>query len=337
MIQQIIYIITGLIFILGGALKWVNLPVFEFQLVKDGLAAWGWAGYFSRLITGAEIILGILLLFNKPFRKYAAYAVLFMLAAFTAYLIYSLIHYGSSGNCGCFGEAIPVSTEASIVKNIVMFVLLLIVLIKDKTETSLELKTLPRLRAVTGVAIIIVVYALIFTITPVKKYSEPERGIRQSTAISANDSLTVAGRNELPATKDSARNIKLKPIQQTPAEKTTDKYKQAVSEFSSYKYYSTGVFNPDEGEKMVALFSLDCEHCLSAATKMAKQKSKLPQILILFMGEKEQVAPFFSQSGLEAPYIILTPEQFFPLLKQSPPRIVRLVRGNVVKEWEGEF
>jgi len=81
----------------------------------------------------------------------------------------------------------------------------------------------------------------------------------------------------------------------------------------------------------------DIEHCLAAAEKMAKQKGTLPQILILFLGEPEQVAPFFNETSLNEPYMILPPEQFFPLLKTSPPRVLLLKRGNVIKEWNGEF
>lgn len=328
LISSVIYIVTGAVFILGGVLKWIALPPFEFQLVKDGLADWSWVVYFSRFITGAEIILGLILILFRPFRRLASYPVIMMLLSFTAYLIYTLIKYGSSGNCGCFGEAIPISTESSIQKNVIMIAFLIFAVIRDKEPVVMNWR-LPLL-------VSIVVYSMLFILTPLRSYIKPaevpvektettEKVIPQ-TSKEERDSLPPAGKAA--TLKKSVKKDKTSTV-------VENLYPQKTSVFGRYTSYSAGTFNPDEGEKIIALFSLDCEHCLEAAAKLAQQKTSLPQILILFLGEAEQVEPFVNQSGLNAPYIILPPEEFFPLLKQSPPRLIYLINGNVVKEWEG--
>lgn len=325
MISKIIYILTGLVFVLGGVLKWVALPPFEFQIVKDGLADWNWVGYFSRFITGAEIILGLILILYKPLRKAVSFPVIAMLLAFTGYLVFTLVKYGPAGNCGCFGEAIPVSTDASIIKNLINIVLLIWAVAKDREPLIVNWR-FPLLTAM-------VVYSLLFILTPLRQYVKPADETPIQRPAEVKDTAVVKPEIiEGAETKDQKKIAVDSSVKKEEAKPRETLYPQNKSIFANYTSYSDGVYNPDEGEKIVALFSLDCDHCLDAATKMAKQRNSLPQILILYFGEPEQVGAFVSQSGLNAPYIILPPEEFFPLLKQAPPRIVRLVNGNAVEE-----
>jgi hypothetical protein len=60
-----------------------------------------------------------------------------MLGFFTCIVIYSLIRFGNEPNCGCFGELLPFSNIASLLKNIV-FIAITLFLYYNAKEHSLK-------------------------------------------------------------------------------------------------------------------------------------------------------------------------------------------------------
>jgi hypothetical protein len=75
---------------------------------------------------------------------------------------------------------------------------------------------------------------------------------------------------------------------------------------------------------------------MQTAFKLGQAKNEwanFPPLYILFLGEEEQVNNFFDAAATTFPYKIISPQTFFPLIKNYPPRIVLLRNGNIVGDW----
>jgi hypothetical protein len=83
------------------------------------------APYFSRTLIGIEMALGLLLLQKNWLRKFIIPVTTALLLVFIGHLTYvTFLSGGNSGNCGCFGELIPMTPIQAIIKNIVAVALL---------------------------------------------------------------------------------------------------------------------------------------------------------------------------------------------------------------------
>jgi len=75
---------------------------------------------------------------------------------------------------------------------------------------------------------------------------------------------------------------------------------------------------------------------METARKLGKAKkewNKFPSLYILFLGEEDQVKGFFEVAETIFSYKIISPQTFFPLIKNYPPRIVLLNNGNIIGDW----
>ena len=69
--------------------------------------------------------MGFLLLQNNWLRKFIIPVTILLLAVFVGHLTYvTFLSGGNSGNCGCFGELIPMTPIEAIIKNIIAIGLL---------------------------------------------------------------------------------------------------------------------------------------------------------------------------------------------------------------------
>ncbi|MEM7039081.1 MAG: MauE/DoxX family redox-associated membrane protein, partial [Bacteroidota bacterium] len=109
-------------------------------------------------------------------------------------------------------------------------------------------------------------------------------------------------------------------------------------EYAKYTTFSSGEVDLMKGEKLVAVFSLDCDHCKDAAKLIAKtaQSKPVPTTYCLFLGSEADVPAFFDFAGAEFPWHIPSLEDFFNHLQGAPPRISWLKDGQIVKNWEGD-
>jgi hypothetical protein len=104
--------------------------------------------------------------------------------------------------------------------------------------------------------------------------------------------------------------------------------------FSRYTYFE-GEGNVDlaKGEKVVAVFNAECEHCQAAATEIGILKNEFPafpQVYTLFFIEGEgSIDTFNAITGTHFPYHIINANEFFSLIGTSPPRVYVLRDGKV--------
>ncbi|KAF0141471.1 MAG: hypothetical protein FD122_1463 [Stygiobacter sp.] len=111
--------------------------------------------------------------------------------------------------------------------------------------------------------------------------------------------------------------------------------------FSQYtSFEGSGRVDLSSGNKLVAVFNTECDHCQAAAKDLAKLKShrNFPEMYVLFFSEGVvSVDSFKKLTKSNFPYKIIRMREFFSLIGQSPPRIYRLQNGKIKEMWDDNF
>lgn len=112
--------------------------------------------------------------------------------------------------------------------------------------------------------------------------------------------------------------------------------------FSKYtNFENEGRVDLTNGDNLVALFFVDCEHCMATAEEIVKIESetaKLPNFYILFSGEEsDSVKEFLDKTKINHAYLRIPLEDFFGLVGNAPPRIYWLHDGKVKEYWDNAF
>jgi hypothetical protein len=342
---------VGTLFLFSGIAKLFPIETFEFSLVSQGIAGWSIVPYLSRFIVASEIFLGLAFFQNDGLKRIFIPAAFLMLLIFSFHLLYTIFTVGSTGNCGCFGQLIPMTPLEALIKNIVLLVFLIYIYQKTISPPKLLL-AIPTLLLIISFAVIFIG----FRIEPYEVFSPstvPQRIQNESTDqkitsenFEEKDQFLSEGEEQLkpvesdsPQTKLSEETTKTVTSEKNQEQIGKEKFDKSVSQFSRFSSFSNSEkVDLDEGEKIVAVLSLDCDHCMDTANKLGRIKDEitLPPVYFLFLGEEDQLNDFFDSAGAEFPYLIITPSQFFPLIENFPPRICYLIEGNIVGDWDYE-
>lgn len=112
----------GVVFIFSAWSKIPTLEQFGWIIVENTFLGWNSAEVVARLLIGLEFFLGLLFISCFRIRKIAVPLSFITLFIFSAYLVMIFIQHGNNTNCGCFGEVLPMTPLASLVKNAVLLV-----------------------------------------------------------------------------------------------------------------------------------------------------------------------------------------------------------------------
>ncbi len=120
-------IIISFLFLLSAAAKvFPQIWPFEKQLVDLGICGWCQAPYIARGIIGLELAIGIAILFPYAIKKVIIPITIALLVAFCIHLCIQMYQYGPmNGNCGCFGQLIPMTPLEAFIKNLLTIGLLI--------------------------------------------------------------------------------------------------------------------------------------------------------------------------------------------------------------------
>jgi uncharacterized membrane protein YphA (DoxX/SURF4 family) len=135
-------ILVGLLFIFSGFVKADDPLGFTYKLkeyfASDALNM-PWLDKFSFGIAFTipiiEMMLGFMILLGA--RKKLTLTLLFLMEVFFTFLTWYTAHYNKVLECGCFGDAIPMTSWQSFWKNIVLMVFVLILVLGNKHISSL--------------------------------------------------------------------------------------------------------------------------------------------------------------------------------------------------------
>jgi thiol-disulfide isomerase/thioredoxin len=322
-------IILSFLFLLSAASKLYPSPNFGItmfevkQLVPMGFDAC-FAPYFSRFIIGAEISLGLGLLFPHFLKSIVIPVSTLLLAIFVGHLTYEIIQTGNEGNCGCFGALLPMTPLQAIIKNLGAIAMLVYLYfnVKDREKGKNNFFILTSLFLGSTL--------FMFGLTPMEKCEQAET-VNTQNIIYDNDSTTIATENELSKSnsgKTVAADTLQKKVENTGPKKVTSAFGKLVP----------GI---DNCKKLLCFFAPGCDHCQAAAktiTQLSKTIPDFPQVHVVFMEEEtEKIPEFFKIAGKTFPYQILGIAKFVTTMGTSKdtPGVVLMWNGNIIKFFDG--
>lgn len=345
--KQLPMIIKGLMafmFLLSAVAKLypspnLALPTFEVkQLIPMGFSETG-AAYFSRILIGCELALGILLLQRNYFKRLVVPMSFLMLLIFSIHLSYEIASTGNSGNCGCFGSLLPMTPVQALIKNIIGMGLL--VILYQKTAKQNDGLNFSFLAAITFASILAV-----FMVGPIQRKSNDELVAEMMQEMNMEEE---EGTNSI--VKDTAVVKIEKPVTQTAADPKTEKAgktdpkteEKPVTDEPKAKRsgFASQYADIDKGRKILCFFAPGCDHCKETAkalTELASKDPDFPEMKIVFMDEEAELIPdFFAFAGRKYPFKILDVAAFWTVLggTKDTPGVFYLWNGNIVKEYDG--
>jgi len=331
------YILRGILaflFLLSATAKLYDSPYFAIttfemkQLIPLGFSE-GLAVYFSRTLIGFEFALGFLLLQPHYLKKIIIPTTVALLAIFIAQLSYEIATKGNAGNCGCFGELLPMTPIEAIIKNVVAIALLfwLLAVLKPVPDA----KNIWVLTTVTFACIL-----AIYMIAPIARKTTSNTiftpGATLDIIEQPEDSIPVP---ELPATTTQPVTTEAPTAEVPVAAPVSNEPAQAQSGYA--QLFPTA----DKGKKIMAFFAPGCEHCRETAKQLTEMKAKdknFPDVYIAFMDEEADLIPdFFKFAGKQYPYKVLDVGTFWKTLGNSKdtPGVFYLWNGSKIAEWNG--
>lgn len=327
-----IRIVISFLFLLSAVAKLYPSPYFAIstfevkQLYPMGFSE-SFAPYFSRILIGIELALGILILQKNFLRSIIIPATTVLLAVFTTHLaIETIQNGGNSGNCGCFGSLLPMTPIEAIIKNVIAMILLgwLFIIIPKTSEKKDNFWVLT---TVTFASIL-----LLFMIAPIQPIessftvSTPEETTSDTIQEATIDTTTAVVVKETVVKVDTIKEV------------VKVKTNEPVKKKSGYAQYFSSI---DNGRKTLCFFVPGCDHCRVAAkelTELRKTTKNFPEISIIFMNEEADLIPnFFKEAGAEYPYKIIEVIPFWNVLgsKRDTPGVKYLWNGNELKYYDG--
>jgi hypothetical protein len=334
-----IRVIIAVLFVISAIAKMYPSPYFAIttfevkQLYSLGFSE-QIAPYFSRILIGIELALGVLILQNHFLRKLIIPATILLLAVFVAHLsIETIQNGGNSGNCGCFGSLLPMTPIEAIIKNIVAIILLvaLLYLMPKKDESKDNFWVLS-----TGTLSFILLVFMLAPIQPQSDYQISESTSEETTATEAP--IVPAENTNQPVTATAAIETTATAIQDTVKKEAPKALNEPAKHKSGYAQYFSKI---DNDRKILCFFVPGCEHCRVAAKELTEMKQKdknFPKIMVLFMNEEANLIPdFFKEAGAEYPFKIIEIPPFWKLLgtNKDTPGVKYLWNGNELKYYYG--
>ncbi len=370
---QYFRIILSVVFVFSAIAKLVSLAFFDGMVAELLLGklyyeqpqSLFYVQIFTRILISIELFLGVSLLQTKKLKSLVLPLLQLMLVVFTVHLFYVSFTYMSEGkifreaflegNCGCFGDIVPMSNFESILKNIVSMGLVAYLWMKIGKHrlSSLEFKSF-----VPAILVGLVTFgSLLLTVKSYDKVSEIKE-ITYSEEPEKKDTNRVKEQLERPLVdlvekastvkKDIEKVVKVTPKESVvkPAVKVTPKktvkpkptYNDLLSKYTLYSGRVTAHLN--QGEKLVCMFSLSCGHCQETYKEICKMtdSGKLPNTLLLLYGSDFELNHFFNQAGCKHPYILFDDyNEFKAILKGHDfPYILARNKGVNSKTWDLE-
>jgi thiol-disulfide isomerase/thioredoxin len=326
-ISWILRLIISALFILSAVAKLYPSPYFAIstfevkQLYPLGFSE-NFAPYFSRILIGIEFALGIAILLKDYLKKITIPATILLLAVFTIHLTYTTFISGNSGNCGCFGELIPMTPVEAIIKNIIaigLLVWLFKLLPTDGKSNFWLLKSI-------GLGCILA----LFMVAPMKS----------STTTIDNSNFTEE--QNIGTVIDTTLSTVLPTIEKAIDSVNKIKEEIKIDEPTAKKSGYANFFpNIDKDKKILCFFAPGCDHCQETAkllTEMRQKDKSFPEVSIIFMDEEvDKIPAFFAIAGKKYPYQIVDVISFWNVLgnTRDTPGVKYIWNGNEIKFYDG--
>ena len=328
-------VIVSILFLVSAVSKMFPIWMFEKQLVDLGICGWCDAPYFSRLLIALEAAIGIAILQRHWLKRFVIPVTAFLLVAFCIHLSIEMVKHGAmNGNCGCFGQLIPMTPLEAFIKNVLTLGLLVYIY---KTSEEYE-------RGHNRFMVPMFIYSVsalaMFALFPFCPCAS-ETPSNDVTSEIVDEPTELIDSTAASQTIDTAAVIQTSPIESAnPPQVAEPEPAKTKSRFSEFKSIGGKSVNLDEGKKLVCFFAPGCDHCRETAKelKALASKMKLPDTYIIFMDEEAFLIPeFLKETGFNKPYQVVDIPKFWTVLgsNASTPGLFYLWNGNIIKSFEG--
>lgn len=337
-------IIICILFLLSGVAKMFPIWAFEKQLVDLDIASWCSAPYFARIIIAIEIAIGFAILQNHYIKKIVIPFTIGLLAVFCVHLTMEMVKHGAmNGNCGCFGQLIPMTPLEAFIKNIITIGLLVYLYKKVEPIEAGQNKPLVLISIYLASALFMFAFFPIAPCEDVTALEDTTEEIIPTEDVAQDTTAETITLNDATNTKVTPTNTGTKTDPKTevkPVAPVVDGPKKVKSKFSKYNTFGSSKVNLDEGKKLVCMFVPGCDHCRDAAKEIGAMSKKegFPEVVILFMDEEVELIPeFFDVTKTKFPYQVIGVVEFWTLLgnNANTPGVIYLWNGNIIKQYEG--
>lgn len=332
-ISWILRIVIAALFIVSALAKLYPSPYFAIstfevkQLYPLGFSE-NLASYFSRMLIGIEFALGFLLLIPQHLKKITIPATIALLTVFILHLSYETFISGNTGNCGCFGELLPMTPVEAIVKNMVAIGLLIWLFKIMPTDPKSNIWLLSTIK--------LACILIIFMLAPMKSIPASNDSIETlNTAIDSTQTVLDSAQTTM------AVETTHKDTTKSTIKNTTVDSKKEMGPKPSKSGYAEYFSDIDKGRKIFCFFVPGCEHCRHTAKELhalQKKYKDFPEVRIVFMDEEaEKIPDFFAFVGTKFPYKVIDVIPFWTKLGtgKDTPGVVYLWNGNVIKFYDG--
>ncbi|MBI1836500.1 MAG: protein tlpB [Flavobacteriia bacterium] len=339
-----IRILVFLLFIVSGLAKMDPIWAFEKQIVDLNLASWDTAYYLTRLIIASELALGIAILQNHYIKRIVIPTTILLLAIFCVHLSIEMFKHGAmNGNCGCFGQWLPMTPLEAFLKNIVTIGLLLYLYKHVSEKEKGENRFANLLVMYLGSALFMFMF---FEKTPQNENTEQpikHDNIEMPKIIEESEEPTNSNKKDSlsPVSKSTIDSKSINKIEEIKKE-IEKQPKKTKSAFANYTFTTGGnkPVNIDEGKQILCMFVPGCDHCREAAKELKKlsKDKNFPNVSILFMDEEPELIPeFFKETQINFPYQVIGVIEFWNKLGNdyNTPGVLYLWNGNVLKLYDG--
>lgn len=251
-----------------------------------------------------------------------------------------------TGNCGCFGQLIPMTPLEAFIKNIITIILLLILYRKSTDKPAGKNRF----------SVLLIVWLastlLLFTGFPFCPCDKTEAKAMDtvvvddtSDSLEYNDWKSETGTDSVYVDTSAAitagnvvDSVKKDSIAKGPVESGPAKTK---SRFTANNVFSGKKVNLNQGKRIICFFAPGCDHCQHAAKdlhRLSAENKDFPPVVIYFMDEEaDKIPEFFKIAGRQFPYTVLDIPTFWTLMGPdgSTPGVYYLWNGNIIKYWVG--
>lgn len=342
--------IISFLFLLSAVAKMYPLWSFEKQLVDLGIATWCQSHYWARLLIALELAIGVAILFPHYLKSIVIPGTIVLLALFCAHLGIEIYKHGPNGNCGCFGQLIPMTPVEAIIKNIITIGILIFLF------TKVSDKEKGQNRIIYPVAIFLASAFAMFMFFPFTPCINPKTVPSESamnpvvTDTFQNETVSLNTLNEgskILLEKNDTLTTKSKKDTATTTNKTVSATKtiadipaKGTSRFSEFTTIGGVATNVNTGKKVICMFAAGCDHCRATAKELGQlgKAGKIPDVYILFMNEEADLIPaFFKEAEVKFPYTVLEIPKFWEVLgpDATTPGVFYLKDGKIIKSYVG--
>lgn len=348
-------IFLSFMFLFSAISKLISLPFFDGMVAElflgenyfDQPKAMFWVQLLVRVLVAAELVLGVALLQNNGFKKWVLPATMLMLVLFTVHLFYegfSKPNGFTEGNCGCFGDVLPMTNLESILKNLAAIVVGIFVWMSYKEHNKFASWVSPLMIG------LVTMFTLSFGIKSFQAKADTDT-VDLYEQKTLEDSLSAIAQPEDIVVKETIDKLKGDEVQPKETKSTEPKSEIKTAEtpvvvnasartMDLLYQYAPAIKKIDlsRGTKLVCLFSMTCSHCQETYADICAMKSsgKLPQVYLVNYGTEYEQKYFFSQAaGCKDNHSLI---QNYPDFKrmlegETYPRILLFKNGEIAKSW----